>query len=283
MSPRNTVLRITYRHGGGIDHNVDAGTIKTVESLSLEFRNSPTPAEALSTRQSVSVNNPAQARGGANPLGVEELKNLIFSARNAQSRTVTRDDLLARIYTLPSQFGRVFRVGLADNPINPLALQMFVLSLDRNGNLTQSPDQLKNNLSTYLNEFRLISDAIDVLDAGIVNFGIDYEVYVEKTMNKQSVVQNINSRLTDALQLKFFQIDQPLIIDDIVNLIINTSGVISLTDLKVYPITGLKDDRSYSDFTFLFEASTKNGIIRPPLGSIFELKFPENDITGIAI
>mgnify|MGYP003134122858 CR=1 FL=1 len=283
VSPRNTVLTVNYRHGGGLNHNVDAGTIKEVTSLSLEFRKSPTPSEALSTRQSASVVNQGQTRGGANPPSIEQLRSLIYSARNAQSRTVTRDDLLARIYTMPAQFGRVFRVGLADNPTNPLALMMFVLTLDRNGKLTFAPDQLKNNLSTYLNEFRLISDAIDILDAGVVNYGIDYEVYVDKTMNKQSVLTSINTRISSALDIRYFQIDQPMIIDDVVNLIINTPGVISLTDLKIYPITGVKDDREYSDFTFLFEASTKKGIIRPPLGSIFEMKYPDKDIKGIAI
>ena len=129
----------------------------------------------------------------------------------------------------------------------------------------------------------MISDAIDILDAGVVNYGIDYEVYVDKTMNKQSVLTSINTRISSALDIRYFQIDQPMIIDDVVNLIINTPGVISLTDLKIYPITGVKDDREYSDFTFLFEASTKKGIIRPPLGSIFEMKYPDKDIKGIAI
>lgn len=283
MSPKGTTLRIVYRHGGGLDHNVDSNTIKTIENLSLEFRNSPTPAEALSVRQTVSCVNQSQARGGANAPTIDELRELIPSARNAQSRVVTRDDLLSRIYTMPSMFGRVYRVGLADNPINPLSLLMYVICRDSEGNLTEAPDQLKENISTYLNEFRLISDAIDVLDAGVINYGIEYEVYLEKTANKSSSLNAINNRIASALQTRYFQIDQPMIIDDVVNLIINAPGVISLTDLKIYPITGEKDGRNYSSFTFLFEASTKKGIIRPPQGSMFELKFPEFDIKGIAI
>lgn len=294
LSPKSTTLRITYRHGGGLSHNVDAGTIKTIEGLNVDFKGSPSPEEVLATRQTIAVTNDRQARGGANAPSVEELRNLIQSARNAQSRTVTRDDLLARIYTLPSSFGRVFRVGLANNPINPLSLMMYIICLDRFGKLTVAPDTLKNNLSKYLNEFRLISDAIDVLDASVVNFGIKYEVYLDKTANKPSVLQTINTRLADALQLKYFQIDQPLIIDDIINLIINTDGVISLTDLTVHGISGvvtpdpsekfgIKETREYSNTSFNFEANTKKGIIRGPLGTIFELRHPENDIKGIAI
>lgn len=283
ISPRGTSLTITYRHGGGLEHNVDAGTIRTVEGLNIEFRNSPSPSEALATRQSVAVDNEEPARGGANAPTIEDLRGLIQSARNAQSRTVTRDDLLARIYTLPASFGRVFRVGLANNTINPLALTMYVICQDRNGRLTVAPDTLKENMSKYLNEFRLISDAIDILDASVINFGIEYEVYVDKNSNKPSILQNINSRIADAFQLKYFQIDQPIIIDDIVNLIINTPSVVSLVDLKVYPITGLVESRDYSTFGFSFENSTKKGILRGPQGSIFELRFPEFDIKGAAI
>jgi len=283
ISPRNTTLSITYRHGGGRLHNADTKTISTVANLSLEFRKDPTAAEALSVRQSVTVTNETAASGGANAPEIETLRSFIQSARNSQSRTVTREDLLARIYSLPAEFGRVFRVGLSDNPTNPLALLMYVTSLDRNGNLANSPDTLKTNLSKYLNEFRLISDAIDVLDASVINFGVTYEVYVDKTANKQLILQNINRRISDAFQIKYFQIDQPMIIDDIVNLIINTESVISLTDLQVYPITGVISDRNYSTYTFPFESSLKNGILRGPLGSIFELKFPENDIIGHAI
>ena len=165
-------------------HNADTKTISTVANLSLEFRKDPTAAEALSVRQSVTVTNETAASGGANAPEIETLRSFIQSARNSQSRTVTREDLLARIYSLPAEFGRVFRVGLSDNPTNPLALLMYVTSLDRNGNLANSPDTLKTNLSKYLNEFRLISDAIDVLDASVINFGVTYEVYVDKTANK---------------------------------------------------------------------------------------------------
>lgn len=283
MSPRATTLKILYRHGGGLRHNIDTETLKTVSNLAIEFRKSPNPADALAARQTIRCINKEQARGAANSPTIEDLRGLIQSARNAQSRTVTRDDLLSRIYTLPAKFGRVFRVGLGENPTNPLSLLMYIISLDNNGNLFTSPDQLKNNLSKYLNEFRLISDAIDIIDASVINLGVQYEVYIDKNANKQSTLQTLNRRIADAFDLKYFQIDQPMIIDDIVNIIINTDGVISLTDLKIYPITGIKDNRRYSDFSFPFEASTKKGIIRPPAGSIFELKFPEHDIKGYAV
>jgi len=283
MSPRNTVITVRYRFGGGLKHNVDVGTIVTIPVLSLEFRNTPDASDALFVRQNITVNNTTTASGGSNPPTLDALRGMVIPARNSQQRVVTREDLLARIYTLPAQFGRVYRVGLSDNPENPLALQMHIICLDNLGQLAIAPDTLKDNLSTYLNEFRLISDAIDVLDASVVNFKINYEVYVDKNANKTSVLQNINRRIAETFQRKYFQIDQPIIIDDVVNLIINTHNVISLVDLQVSPRVGEIEGNLYSNFTFPFEESIKNGILRGPVGSIFELKFPDTDITGYAI
>lgn len=294
ISPRNTVIDVTYRHGGGLRHNVDAGTINTIEDLSLEFRRNPSPADALSVRQSLVVSNDKAATGGADAPDIEFLRSQIAPARNAQTRIVTKEDLLARIYTLPAKFGRIYRVGLSENPTSGLSLIVHILSLDKDGNLAFSPDTLKQNLSTYLNEFRLISDAIDIVDARILNYRIKYEVFLDKTVNKQITLLSINNSLANALQTKYFQIDQPLIYDDIINVISNTRGVISINDLQVIPVSGVANTatdhfgegtggRIYSTATFNVENRVKNGIIRGGVGSIFELRYPENDIIGYSV
>ena len=106
---------------------------------------------------------------------------------------------------------------------------------------------------------------------------------VAPNVNKVQVVQNINQRLSDALQTKYFQIDQPIVIDDLTNIIINTDYVVALTDLRVFPRTGTVETRNYSKSSFPFEKNTKNGVIFGPPGSIFELKYPDEDIVGSAM
>jgi hypothetical protein len=234
-------------------------------------------------RQFITVDNDETAKGGQNTPDIEFLRSLIKPSRNSQNRIVTREDLLARIYTLPAKFGRVFRVGISENPVNPLSLMMYVISLDKDGNLADSPDTLKDNLSEYLNEFRLISDAIDICDVSVINYGIRYEVLTRKETNKTSVLQQINRELTAALRLKYFQVDQPIVIDDITNIIINATGVISLTSLSIFSRINVIENRTYSSFSFAFPESEKNGILRGTPGSIFELKFPDHDIIGYAI
>jgi len=282
ISPRATTLSVRYRYGGGLQHNVGAETITAINDLQMAFHRSPTAADALVVRQSIQVTNETGAAGGQSAPSLEELQTRITAARKAQGRIVTREDVLARIYSLPAEFGRVYRAGLADNPINPLSILLYIASLDSEGNLTVSPDALKQNLSTYLNEYRLIGDAIDVLDAKIANFYVKYAVYVKPGINKVQVIQDINNRLANALQKKFFNIGQPFVIDDVTNIIINSNFVVSLIDLQVAPRTGMVGGRKYSNFSFKIDESTKNGLIYSGAGSIFELKFPDEDIIGTA-
>jgi hypothetical protein len=280
ISPKNTTLSVTYRYGGGASHNVSANSIKNVSGLLIDFRRSPDPLAAVAVRSSITVINSGKAAGAANAPDLETLRTQIVSARLSQGRMVTREDVLARIYTMPSTFGRVFRAAIAENPVNPQATTLYALTRDRAGKLDIAPDTLKKNLSKYLNEFRLISDAYDILDAQIINFGVKYEAVVAKNANKQQVGLNINNKIADLLQTKYFQIDQPLIIDDITSTILAQDFVIALSALRVFPITSTKEGRVYSQSSFPFERSTKKGMIFGPPGAMFELKFPEFDIIG---
>jgi len=109
-----------------------------------------------------------------------------------------------------------------------------------------------------------------------------YSVYVSDNCNKQQVLATINSAISQAMNIKFFNIDQPIIIDDITNIIINSDFVISLIDLQIFPLTGIVENREYNTSSFSFLQSTSKGLVFPDRGSIFELKFPENDIIGSA-
>ncbi len=282
ISPRNTTLRVLHRSGGGLSHNVPAESIRFVKTLKMDFRKSPSAADATFVRGSIDVKNPGPARGGDRAPTLDELRRRVTASRQMQSRIVTKQDMLTRIYTLPSKFGRVFRAGIRENPANPLSTQLYVISRDDAGNLDVSPDSLKLNLSEYLNEYRLISDAIDVLDAQITNFTVRFGILTTPNSNKILVVDNVIKRLSEILNIDNFQIDQPIMIDDIVNVIINTQDVLSLVNLDIVPIAGIQQDRTYSINTFNFKNSTKNRVITGPPGSIFELKYPEFDIIGSA-
>jgi len=155
ISPKNTTLTITYRHGGGLSNNVSAGEITSIRVLLTQFNTATPPSIEASVRSSTDVVNLRRANGGEDEPTLEELRNIAIFNRNAQNRIVTREDLLTRVYSMPSNFGRVFRTAVSDNPRNPRGAQLHIISRSSSGNLITSTDTLKQNLAKYLNKFKI--------------------------------------------------------------------------------------------------------------------------------
>jgi len=282
VSPQNTTLTVEYRYGGGLNHNVPAKALQTITMLKIRFLNGGSSNGMRSVRASMKATNPNAAGGGENAPTLNELKMMIPSARNSQSRIVTKEDLLARVYTMPSNFGRVYRASVRSNPINPLSTQLFIISRNMRGSLTISPDALKKNLVKYLNEYRMISDAVDILDAAVVNIQVRFSVTVDPNANKTAVIQDAIAQITNYFKINNFQIDQVIPISDLQNILFNVRGVITITDLKLYSLSGNYKGRPYAETSFDVAQSTIKGLIVPPIGGIFEVKYPTADIIGSA-
>lgn len=285
----DTTLSVTYRYGGGLNHNVGPSTVRNVKTLRVFFPENPSAALAASVKGSIEVTNRIRASGGEDAPTQDDLKALIPSIKNSQERIVTREDLLARVYTMPSNFGRVFRAAIRSNPNNPLATQLFIVSRDADSRLITSPDTLKTNLVKYLNPYRMISDAIDVLDSRVVNLQVAFDVVVDPALNRNTVLQNILKKLITFFNIKNFHIDQPIVVSDVVNVIFSTAGVVSIAampgsthtgGIQFNNMVGTIANRQYSDVTYDVNANARKGIIFPPAGGIFEIKFPEVDLIG---
>lgn len=280
ITPVNTTLRIAYRYGGGLNNNVGANTINSITKLNYSFPPSTPTSIAAAIRATFEVDNTESALGGEDALSLEELRAYALNYGNAQNRIVTKQDAMARVYTMPSNFGRVFRVGFRPNPTNVLATLMYVVSRNTAGQLVLSSDTLKINLSKYLNEFRLISDAIDIVDASITNLKLNYTVVLHPTAVKNTTLQIINQSLKSYFDIKNFQIDQPILLSDVNNIILNTDGVMSLSNITLTGANGNIDGVIYSDVIFNVDQNNINGMIVPPPGGIFEIRYPDFDIVG---
>ena len=280
VSPRGTTLTITYLSGGGLNTNVAANTITGVSSLQTIFPSSATAAAVTRIRANATVTNPNPATGGDDALTVEELRAKIPSAVNSQNRIVTREDLLARVYTLPAQFGRVFRAGVSPSGDNNLSSDLYIICKDSAGKLAPASDTLKLNLRSYLNEFRLVSESIEIKDAKVINFGVEFTIRVRPNANKIVTVTNVINNLKVLLRTQNFQVGEPIIESDIIFSILNTPGVQALPTLKFRNFFGTVNDVSYSGEVFDLNANLLNGVIVPPRNSIFEVKFPNTDIIG---
>lgn len=282
VAAAGTTYSVTYRYGGGLNHNVDVNNIQTPRVLNVVFPGNPQPNVAGAVRSSIEVNNKIRAAGGEDAPSADDLKSLIPSIRNSQERIVTREDLLARVYTIPSNFGRVFRAAIRSNPNNPLSTQLFIVSRDTNNRLITSPDTLKTNLVKYLNPYRMISDAIDVLDARVVNLTFSFDVLIDPALNRTIVIQNVLTRLQKYFSISNFHIDQPLVMSDLSNLIFQVPGIVSINQLMFNNISGIVNNRTYSNVTYDIGSNTRLGLVFPPVGGIFEVRYPEVDLIGKA-
>ena len=283
IAPINTTISVEYRYGGGLSHNVATNGIRTLNSLSIRFPGNPSVSTAATLRATIDVNNNEQASGGENAQTLTELKNKISSFRNAQNRIVSKEDLLARVYTMPSNFGRVFRASVRANPDNPLASQLFIISRDVKNRLIVSPDTLKRNLSKFLNSFRLISDSIDILDAQVINIGIDYKISTELSANANLVIQNVNKKLKEYFHVKNWQIGQGINLTDVQNLIYNTDGVASVLDIRVRNLVGKILDREYSENKINIQPNIRNGVLVVDPSVILEVRYPDFDLKGSSL
>lgn len=280
ISPRNTTLNVSYRTGGGLRHNVNAQQVRRVTTILTEFPTGMSTTAASTIRSTASCNNKNAILGGLDEPSVEELRQIALLNQNSQSRIVTREDLLARVYTLPNNFGRVYRASIRDNPNNPQAAQLFIMSKNQQNQLVVSSDTLKENLSKYLSKFRLITDAIDILDASIVNLGLSYTVTINQDANPSIVISAINTKLQSYFQIDNFQIDQPIKIGELEILILNTPDVESINNIKFSNLTGVINNNSYSNYSFEIKRNLERGYLFPPTGGIFEIKYPNDDIVG---
>ena len=288
VANENVSLSITYRYGGGLSHNVTTNSITLVKNLNIFFPLNPPQSLGQSITNSLEVTNILPAAGGENPLTTDELKTLITTIKNSQGRIVTKEDLLARVYTMPTNFGRVFRAATRSNPDNPLATKLYITSRDKNGNLAMSSDALKLNLVKYLNQYRMISDAIDVMDSPIVNIKISFRVVINPQYNSSLVIKDIINEMQDFFNYRNLQIDKPINITELINIIFSIDGTISLPSengLKITNLVGNINNKNYSNYSYDITNATlkQKGIIVPPIGGIFEVKYPNFDIEGYSV
>jgi hypothetical protein len=279
---QDTVFKATANTA---NDSVGRREIRGINNLRITFPESPSANISQSVRASIDATNEQEASGGENAPSIDDLKQRVPAVKASQGRIVSKEDLLARVYTMPSNFGRVFRASIQPDPRNPLAARLYIISRNNNEQLIVSPDSLKKNLQRFLNEYRLVSDAIEVLDARVINITINFSIVVDPNFNTNQVLQNVINRLRSFFGIRNFDIDQPIVLAEIQNIIFNNLGVLTVNSLQINNISGVvgqSNPRIYSDIQFDVETNTDRGIVVPPPGSIFELRFPDFDIVGSA-
>jgi len=299
VAPANQTLTVTYRVSQGVADNVPSNDLTQIASIEVETSNLGLDTELFNqARNSIAMSNEAAAVGGKFEETVDEVRENAKSYFGAQNRSVTREDYVVRTYAMPPQFGSVAKAFVAPdfqietslddgpNPIaNPLGINFYVLGYDSNKNITELNIATKQNLANYLSFYRILTDAINIKNAYIVNIAIDFEIVVKPNYNSNEILLKCISKLRDYFKVDNQQINQPILLSDIYVMLDDVDGVQSVVRPDKDGLGGLqitnKYGGTYSPRRYDMKYATRNGVIYPPKDpSIFEVKYPDTDIRG---
>ena len=285
ISPAGKLVTFKYKFGSGTSHNVPAGSIETIDNLIIIFPNSDDQSNVnnLIVSNSAAAYNLEAAVGGSDGLTFEELRNQIPIALKKQSRIVNHEDLLSRIYTMPTDFGRIHKAAIIENPFTKISKDLYIICKDSDDKYVYANDALKVNLSKFINEYRLIGDTFNVIDAPIFNFSIFLKIKVSSNYSVRDVLAQVSSRIFQQMRFETFQIGQGINVNDIISIALNIPGVLTINSnfkniIRSVTTTIANNGSSYSDNIFSAYENYEDGIVYPPRGGIFELKYPELDI-----
>lgn len=283
LSPHDTTLVISYRVGGGSETNVPARTVRRPNSVTLQF--SSTDLDSLlkgEVERSVGCINRSSSSGGGPAETIKEIKLNAAAYFAAQLRMVTREDVAARILSMPAKFGNVSKVFVRPSTDTRFSYDVHVLTTDSNGYLTVASSTLKSNIATYVKQYKMLTDGVNILDGTVIDLRLRFGVIVVPGRNRSEVLSRCAEALSTRLSVDNIQIGQPIITSELVALLDGISGVISVYDLSFSSVHGSVDGLTYSDTSFDTDGARRDGMLICPAGAIFQLRYPNKDIVGAA-
>lgn len=290
QAPSNTTLTVRYIIGGGVGSNVNADVIKNIVSAEFFGDLTELPENDRNVtrliRESVKVNNPAPTVGGRGPETNDEIKANARANFSTQNRAVTRQDYVVRTYAMPSKYGTIAKAyATTDQSLsissksNPFAINLYVLCRDADGRLIPTNPALTYNLRNYLNEYRLLTDGVNIIDGYVINVGLNFSIITYKNYNKRDVLTNCLNVAKSFLSTDNMQFSQPINLSRLRLEIAKVDGVQSVTELTMKNLT--VRDGDYSKHEYNIAAATVNDIVYPSVDpSVFEVRFPTKDIVG---
>ena len=286
ISPSSTTLTVRYLTGGGVTSNVSQNTLTDLNTTQTSFNNinlNPTTANYIF--QSLSATNPVAASGGKDGDTLEEIRQNSLSLIASQQRSVTADDYLIRALSMPSEYGAIAKAyieqpKLTDDQVSTIeTLNLFCLSKNSEGYLSSPSTLLKQNLRTYLSQYRIIGDNIEIREAFIINIALNFEIIVLPEYNNNEVLIRCIEELKSYFEIDKWQLNQPIFLRDLFILLDKVKGVQIVKDIIVSNKAGTTT--GYNRYSYDILGATQNQVIYPSLDpSIFELKYPNQDVKG---
>ena len=284
VAPQNTTLTINYRAGGGVNTNVGANTLTRFINKQIVFSQpnfqSLSAAVAETIFNGVTCSNGEQASGGEEAESVASIRENAVYNMNSQLRCVTLQDYQARIMSMPSQFGTVFRSFVRKDPTNNLGVQMFLITRNSGGLLTLPSSVIKNNIETYIKNFKSFSDTVRMTNGRIINISVDFTIVPNAEVNATEALMECILVLQQYFSTSRVNFNDSIVISEIQSRLQSLQKIRSIPKLQINNRVGAVDGRAYSGTEFDIKANTNSGIVKFPQDSVWELKYPNLDIIG---
>ena len=275
----NTTLFVQYRVGGGKDSNLGVNVITNVDDVEFNV-NGPVSTINSQVVTSLRVNNVTPAVGGADQPTIEEIRNMVSYNFAAQNRAVTLNDYKSLIETMPSTFGAPAKVSVMEEN-NKIRIKL--LSYDDSGNLTDTvSNTLKTNILTYLSEYKMINDYLDIVSGEVIDMGLQIDLNIDKNANQTDIIQTVIQDVISYFDYTKRKMGDPLFVGALNKIIGSVSGVVNVIDTRVYNLVGGEYSssevaQSYVDNTTK-EIAQSDNIVFMKSNQIFQIRFPNKDI-----
>jgi hypothetical protein len=279
-APAKQTLTFTYLKGGGIGSNAAAGTLTNIDTSGVTFPD----LSNNDVLNSIGCTNDYAATGGNSGDTPDQIRENSLRMYGTQMRSVTQDDYTVRALSMPGVYGTIGKVYVEPEKIEnlnpharPAVLDMYVLAYDSDKKLVTANSELKTNLSTYLDQYRMINDTVKIKDGFVVNIGINFSIVARPNYAGNLVLTQCIEALTDYFSIEKWQMNQPIFLTDIYTLLDRIEGVQTVKSVEAIN----KQGGEYSEFYYDVKGATQNNTVYPSKDpSIFEVKFPSKDIKG---
>jgi hypothetical protein len=277
----NTTMFIKYRVGGGSDTNIGPNILKSVGLVNFVINGSNGTINNA-VKASLVVNNAFPALGGRDIPSVEEVRNMVRYNFSAQNRAVGIKDYQSRISLMPGKFGVPFRSGIFEEQNK---IKIYTLGLDSESRLTNtSTTALKDNISTFLADYRMTNDYVEITNGRIINIAFQIDLYVDKKAPQSQIISQVISDVQKHMDINKFQMGDNIYLSSLIETINNVGGVMNVIEIRVYNKVGEglysvnEISQPYIDAeTRQIDISTDYTLFGEST-SMFEIKYPTTDI-----
>ena len=204
-----------------------------------------------------------------NPNSLEEFAGLV---QNLGDKKLTEQQIKDELRNFLAS-----KKGNQNEKNNPFAINLYTLGYDSSKKLNPLNRAVKENLKTYMGEYRMLTDGINFIDGYIINIGLDFEIRVYGGYTKREILTKCINELKEYFNIDNWTFNMPINISEIELLIAGVEGVQSVPKCEITN----KCLGNYSSHSYNILDATKGKMVYPSLDpSVFEVKFPNKDIKG---